>query len=63
MGYKVDKMMHEQFYEDVRDGIKDEVAAETHGTADFITKDEISYVVVGVDSQMLGDMASVSSQV
>ena len=63
MGHKVDKMMQDQFYEDVMHGIKDEVAAETHGTADFITKDEVSNVVVGVDSQMLGDMASVSSQV
>ncbi|PWA75859.1 hypothetical protein CTI12_AA238320 [Artemisia annua] len=53
MGHKVDKMMQDQFYEDVMDGIKDEVAAETHGTAKFMTKDEISKVVDGVDTQML----------
>ena len=63
MGQKVDTMMGNQFYNDVMEGINNEVATETNGNASFMTKDDISNGMDGADDQMLGDMASLSSPV
>lgn len=63
MGYKVDKMMQDQFYDDIMEGVKGEVAEETHGTARFMTKNSISKVMEGVSSQVQGNIASTSTLV